>query len=108
MQIIQVVGAQPFQGLVDLAPGIISRSRPRLGGDDGLLTRALQPLANLDLGVMIASGHVKVAYPQLESTARALTAAKSVDVAAFEEILKGLGNQPGSSSVNSVVPMSRA
>ena len=36
---------------------------------------------------------------QLESTARALAAAKSVDVDAFEELLQGLGNQPGSSFV---------
>ena len=36
---------------------------------------------------------------QLESTARALAAAKTVDVGAFEEILQGLGNQPGSSFV---------
>ena len=36
---------------------------------------------------------------QLESTARALAAAKSVDVGAFEELLQGFGNQPGSSFV---------
>jgi HD-GYP domain-containing protein (c-di-GMP phosphodiesterase class II) len=36
---------------------------------------------------------------QLESTARALAAAKSVDVGAFEELLQGFGNQPGNSFV---------
>jgi HD-GYP domain-containing protein (c-di-GMP phosphodiesterase class II) len=36
---------------------------------------------------------------QLESTARTLAAAKSVDVGAFEELLQGFGNQPGNSFV---------
>ena len=36
---------------------------------------------------------------QLESTARALAATKIVDVGALEELLQGLGNQPGSSFV---------
>jgi putative nucleotidyltransferase with HDIG domain len=36
---------------------------------------------------------------QLESTARALAAAKSADVGAFEELLQGFGNQPGNSFV---------
>jgi len=36
---------------------------------------------------------------QLESTARALAAAKSVDVGAFEELLQEFGNQPGNSFV---------
>ena len=34
---------------------------------------------------------------QLESTARTLATAKSVDVGAFEELLQGFGNQPGNS-----------
>jgi HD-GYP domain-containing protein (c-di-GMP phosphodiesterase class II) len=36
---------------------------------------------------------------QLASTARALTAANSIDVSSFEELLQGIGNQPGRSFV---------
>jgi len=44
---------------------------------------------------LFLSGH----RTQLESTARALAAAKSVDIGALEELLRGLGNQPGNSFV---------
>jgi len=82
-----------------IQPDLPHRSDPgsRHGGTDGVEKRYLgrQAVSLAGETSLFMTGH----RTQLESTARALAAAKSVDVGAFEELLQGFGNQPGNSFV---------
>ena len=84
---VNVVGAQVFQGGMQILPEILCGFRRRLGGDVDIAADAVERLAQLDLAVGVGAGGIK------EADARLVSLAGQMDGVLLGDALDGQGTK---------------